>query len=148
MKRNEESYWRKFDIADNEKRLHTTVRDAPNAWLSYALDAPGLMAKSEPLTNEDIEIESIVPSSTANGTFDLAISIAGAEIGEGARLTETLGIEGAAELNESAFSCEGLSVSFEHTADGKVKAAITPDGAPPAFFLRGRVKRREKCRKI
>ena len=51
-----------------------------------------------------------------------------------------LGVEGAAELNESAFSSEGLSVTLERTADGKAKATVTPDGAPPAFFLRVKVK--------
>ncbi|MBQ3096853.1 MAG: hypothetical protein IJC66_01755 [Kiritimatiellae bacterium] len=50
-----------------------------------------------------------------------------------------MGIEGAAELDESAFSSKGLSVTIERTADGKAKATVTPDGAPPAFFLRGRV---------
>jgi hypothetical protein len=72
--------------------------------------------------------------------FDLAVSIGGAEIGEGARLAEVLGIEGAVELNESAFSSEGLTVSFDRTADGKAKATVTPDGAPLSFFLRVRVK--------
>ena len=98
------------------------------------------MAESEPLTSEDIEIESIAPSSTANGTFNLTVSIAGAEIGEGARLAEVLGIEGAAELDESAFSSDGLTVSLDRTDDGKVEAAVTPDGTPPAFFLRARVR--------
>ena len=49
---------------------------------------------------------------------------------------EVLGVEGATELNESAFSDEGLSVTLERTADGKAKATVTPDGAPPSFFLR------------
>ncbi len=46
----------------------------------------------------------------------------------------------AAELNESEFSSDGLTVSFTRTADGKAKATVTPDGAPPSFFLRVRVK--------
>ena len=49
-------------------------------------------------------------------------------------------MEGATELNESAFSSEGLSVTLERTADGKAKATVVPDGAPPAFFMRVRVK--------
>ena len=125
---------------DDKGVSHLTVRDAPNAWLSYVLDAPGLMAKPEPLASEDVVIESIAPSSTVSGMFDLIVSIAGAEIGEGARLAETLGIEGATELDESAFSPEGLTVSFERTADGKVKANVTPEGSPTSFFLRVRVK--------
>ena len=51
-----------------------------------------------------------------------------------------MGIEGAAELDESAFSSEGLTVSFDRTADGKVKATATPEGSPAAFFLRVKVK--------
>ena len=47
---------------------------------------------------------------------------------------------GAAELNESAFSSDGLSVTLQRTTDGKVKATVTPDGKPPAFFLRVKVK--------
>ena len=98
------------------------------------------MAKPEPLTSEDIVIESIAPSSTASGTFDLTVSIAGAEIGEGARLADVLGIEGAAELKESAFSSEGLTVSFGRTTNGKAKATVTPEGSPASFFLRVKVK--------
>jgi hypothetical protein len=33
-----------------------------------------------------------------------------------------------------------LTVSFARTADGKAKATVVPDGAPPAFFLRVRVR--------
>ena len=82
----------------------------------------------------------IEPSSITTEAFDLVVNIADAEIGEGARLVEALGIEGAAELNESVFSSEGLSVTLERTADGKAKATVTPDGAPPSFFLRVKVK--------
>ena len=53
-----------------------------------------------------------------------------------------MGIEGAAELNESAFSSEGLTVSFGRTTNGKVKATVTPEGTPSAFSLRVRVKQR------
>ena len=125
---------------DDKELSHALVKDAPNAWFSYVLDAPWLMAKATPLASEDIVIESIAPSSTASGTFDLIVSIAGAEIGEGARLAEVLGIEGAAELDESAFSSEGMTVSLERTADGKVKVTVVPEGSPASFFLRVRVK--------
>lgn len=107
------------------------------------LDAPALMAKTTPLAIEDVVIESIEPSSATAGGFDLSVNIADAEIGEGAtptRLAEALSVEGATELNESAFSSEGLSATLERTADGKVKATVMPDGAPPSFFLRVSVK--------
>ena len=69
-----------------------------------------------------------------------AVDIAGAEIGTAANLAEVFGVEGAAELNESAFSSNGLTVTFHRTADGKAKATVTPDGTPPAFFMRVKVK--------
>lgn len=47
---------------------------------------------------------------------------------------------GATALDESLFSSEGLSVTLDRTADGKAKAMVVPDGAPPAFFLRVKVK--------
>ena len=46
---------------------------------------------------------------------------------------------GAAELDESAFSSDGLNVRLGRTADGKAKVTVAPDGAPAAFFLRVRV---------
>ena len=98
------------------------------------------MAKATALANEDVLIESIVPSSTVAGTFGLVVNIADAEIGEGARLADALGVEGATELKESLFLPEGLTVTLERTADGKTKATVTPGGAPPAFFLRVKVK--------
>lgn len=60
------------------------------------------------------------PPSAAAGVFGLVVNIADVEIGEGAtsaRLAEALGVEGVAELNESAFSSDGLAVSFSRTAD-------------------------------
>lgn len=119
---------------------HDLVKEAPNAWLSYALDAPALMTKATALASEDVVIESIAPSSITVGVFDLVVNIADAEIGEGARLADALGVEGATELNESAFSSEGLSVTLERTTDGKAKATVTSEGAPCSFFLRVRVK--------
>ena len=71
---------------------------------------------------------SAAPLNAADGAFDLTVSIAGAEIGEGARLADVLGIEGAVKLDESAFSPEGLAVSLNRTADGKAKATVTPEG--------------------
>jgi len=126
--------------ADGKHLSHVLGKNAPNSWLSYALDALALMAKVTALASEDVVIESIAPSSITTGAFDIVVDIADAEIGEGARLAEALGIEGATQLNGSEFSSDGLAVSFSRTADGKAKATVTPDGAPPSFFLRVRVK--------
>ena len=56
------------------------------------------------------------------------------------RLAEVFGVEWATELNESAFSSEGLTVTLERTTDGKAKAIVTPVGTPPTFFMRVKVK--------
>jgi len=125
---------------DNNSLSHALVKDAPNAWLSYMLDAPLLMAKTTALTGEDIVIETIEPSSDTVGAFELVVDIADAEIGVAARLAETLGVEGTPALDESAFSSEGLFVTLERTTDGKVKATVMPEGTPPTFFLRVKVK--------
>ena len=83
----------------------------------------------------------IEPSSITAGAFDLVVDIADAEIGEASRLAEVLGIEGAAELKDPAFSPEGLTVSLDRTAGSKAKATVTPDGAPLLFFLRVRIEK-------
>ena len=131
---------------DGKGLSHMAVRDAPNAWLSYALDAPALMAKATLLASEDVKIVSFdVGDGGALGTtrptsFALEIAIDGVSIGEDARLVEVLGVEGATGLNDAAFSSEGLTVTLQRTADGKAKATVTPAGTPPTFFLRVKVK--------
>ena len=125
---------------DDQELSHALVKDAPNAWLSYVLDAPGLMAKSAALASEDVVIESIEPSGMVSGSFDIVVDIGGTKIGESARLADALGVEGATELNDTAFSTEGLSFGLERTVDGKIKAIVTPDDTPPSFFLRIKVK--------
>jgi len=98
------------------------------------------MAKATPIESGDIRIESFAPSDETSGAFDLVVNIADVEIGTSARLAEVFCIEGATELDEAAFSSDGLSVTLQRTADGKAKATVVPDGAPPAFFLRVKVK--------
>lgn len=84
-----------------------------------SVDTPGLMAKAIPLADEDIVIDSIVPSNETAGTFDLVVGIDGVEIGVGARLAEALGVVGSAALDGFPFTSNGLAVSLERTADGK-----------------------------
>ena len=63
-----------------------------------------------------------------------------AEIGTAARLAEALDVEGTTELDESEFSSDGLLFNLERTAAGKVKVTVTPEGSPPSFFLRVKMK--------
>jgi hypothetical protein len=76
--------------ADGKHLSHVLGKNAPNSWLSYALDASALMAKVTALASEDVVIESIAPSSITTGAFNLVVDIAGVEIGEGARLAEAM----------------------------------------------------------
>ena len=119
---------------------HKLARSSPNAWLSYALDVPGLMAKATPIVSEDVSIDAITPSDDMPGAYDLLVGIVDVEIGTAANLAEVFGIEGATELNEAAFSSNGLSVTLQRSADGKARATVAPDGTPPTFFLRVKVK--------
>ena len=97
------------------------------------------MARGTPVLGSDIVIESIAPSGESDGTFDIVFGIAGEEVGEAARLANALGIVGSTML-DGEFSSDGMGVSLQRTADGKVKAIVTPDGAPNSFFLRVKVK--------
>ena len=128
------------------------VKDSAQAWLSYALGADALIGKE--ITSNDVHIvffdvegggaiRSLCPIG-----FTLEVAIDGVNIGGGLvaeemlneNLKKVLCVEGATELNESAFSSEGLSFTFQRTTDGKAKATVTPVSSPPSFFLRVKVK--------
>ena len=75
-----------------DPNLKVAQSDASNVWLSYALDAIGLLVKSALIVSEDITIKSIAPSDEASGAFDRVVSIADVEIQTSARLAEVLGV--------------------------------------------------------
>ncbi|MBQ6136158.1 MAG: hypothetical protein IJI73_02185 [Kiritimatiellae bacterium] len=86
-----------------------------------------------------INYELFALAESADG-LDLVFVLADVEFGENARISDAFVVEGTAELNESAFSFEGFTLTFTRTGDGKVKATITLDGAPAVFFLRVKMK--------
>ena len=43
-------------------------------------------------------------------------------------------------LLQSLLSSDGLFVTLQRTADGKDKAVVAPEGMPPSFFLRVKMK--------
>ena len=127
-------------VCGNDFAKRQTVKDSAISWFSFALDAGDLIASAP--KQGDLTIVEFEPSATA-GEFVLTFSLSGVSIGENAtpaNLAEVVGVEGAAELDESAFSSEGLTITLQRTADGKAKATVTPDGTPPSFFLRVKVK--------
>lgn len=99
------------------------------------------------IKTDDVHIASF-DVGEGNSKLSFVLAIDGVDIGGGAVTDETLnenlkkvlGVEGATELDESAFSPEGLVVTLERTEDGKLKAKVTPEGAPPKFFIRVKVK--------
>ena len=124
---------------------HGAVKGSPNAWLAYALDAPGLIAKPSAVAKEDFTFEagSSVTEEPGKMAFDFGID--GVTIGEEAELDEVFVITGAATLEESAFTESGVTATLERTSDGKVSVAVEPpkDGSgniPDAYFFRVKLK--------
>ena len=130
---------------DEHSLTHTDVRESPNAWLSYVLDAPSLIAKQSAVAKEDFTFEagSSVAEEPGKMAFDFGID--GVTIGEEAELDEVFVITGAATLEESAFTESGVTASLERTSDGKVSVSVEPpkDGngkIPDKYFFRVKVK--------
>ena len=129
------------------------VKASGTAWVSFALDANTLVGKE--LTDEDITIESFNVGADggamgAQAPLSLEFAVDGVAVGSaaiGERIKTVLGVEGAAELKESAFSPDNLTVSLAPTGDGRVRATVTrrddsgaTGSSPDSFFLRVKVK--------
>lgn len=124
---------------------HKAVRDSTNAWLSYALDAPGLINKSSAVAKEDFTFAagSAVAEEPGKMTFDFGID--GVTIGEEAELDEVFVITGAETLEESEFTELGVTALFARTSDGKVSVVAEPPKddngkIPDTYFFRVKLK--------
>ena len=114
---------------------HRTVKDSPHAWLSYALDADGLIEKQ--FKSEDLTIVSFRP--LGNGSYALVTELKGVEIGADAtaeNLSRVFSVEGASALKAESFTSESVNATFGVTADGKLSVVVTPKLATRALFLR------------
>lgn len=115
------------------------LTSSQTAWMSFALNATGLMAA---VRNGDLKIDSIAPSGKA-GNIDIVFSLANANVGPTAieaRLKTLFELEGATSLGKNSFTSASLIFSLSPTADGRVKATVAPEGAPASFFLRVKVR--------
>ena len=122
------------------------VKDSPNAWLSFALDADALIAAAT--TEGDIVIYTF--ESTANaGTFEFAVKLDGIEVGENAievNLKKVFDIEGAVTLASggAGFSSDNVEVNAATPENGNVKFTVTPKmengEKPDSFFFRVKMK--------
>lgn len=118
------------------------VKEAPQAWLSYALDSDTLIA--EPPKQEDVKIDEFEPEPSAAGEFNLSIAVDNVTIGENAKtenLAKVFGIEGATSLDGSGFSSDNVGIEFGTPENGKVKLKAMPkDKSAKSFFMRVKVK--------
>ena len=124
---------------------HKAVKESPNAWLAYALDAPGLIAKPSAVAKEDFTFAVGSKDAEEPGKMAFDFGIDGVTIGEEAELDEVFAITGAATLEESAFTESGVTALLERTSDGKVSVSVEPpkDGngkVPDKYFFRVKVK--------
>lgn len=123
------------------------LTSSQTAWMSFALNATGLMAA---VKNGDLKIDSIEPSDVAGG-FDIVFSLAHADVGRSAieaRLKALFEVEGATALSpddgktvDDLFSSDNIGLSLVPTGDGRVKATVSPPaGADNLFFMRVKLK--------
>lgn len=128
--------WRTLDVTSQE------IKEAPQAWLSYALDSDTLIA--EPPKQEDVKIDEFEPEPSAAGDFNLSIAVDNVTIGENAKtenLAKVFGIEGATSLDGSGFSSDNVGIEFGTPENGKVKLKAMPkDKSAKSFFMRVKVK--------
>ena len=112
------------------------VKEAPNAWLSFALDADKLIDPKQ----GDLKIGNLMTSS--DGTIEMTFELDGVEIGPAAEnyIRQVFDIVGASSLNESKFSGENIAFELKRTSSGKVKATIVPKDSLPTFFMKVRMK--------
>lgn len=112
------------------------VKEAPNAWLSFALDADKLIDPKQ----GDLKIGNLMTSS--DGTIEMTCELDGVEIGPAAEnyIRQVFDIVGASSLNESKFSGENIAFELKRTSSGKVKATIVPKDSLPTFFMKVRMK--------
>lgn len=116
-----------------------TVKASSTAWMSYALDLAAIIPTPQDgdLVIDDVSIDS-------DGTLEAVFSLKDVNIGSAAleaRLKTVFGVEGAATLDESAFSSDNVGLSLEPTGDGRVRATvIPPEGAGNAYFMRMKIK--------
>ena len=109
------------------------------AWISFALNAAGLV---DAVKSGDLKIDSIEPSGNG-GRLEVVFSLANARVGASAveaRLNTVFSLEGSTELGQNTFSQENLAVSLVPTADGRIKASVSPKGSPSSFFIHVKVK--------
>jgi hypothetical protein len=137
------NYFRIWSMySDNINPLE--VKSSPNAWLSYALDADGLIAAAP--KEGDVVIDTF-ESAANKGAFEFTVKIDGIAVGEDAleaNIRKVFDIEGAENLasDGAGFSSDNVEVNVTAPENGNVKFSVTPKGGgegtrrPTSFFFR------------
>ena len=120
------------------------VKASPNAWLSYALDAAGLIAVAP--KEGDLKIDSFESSST-DGAFEFTVKLKDIAVGYGAledNLKKVFDIEGREKLSSGEFSSNAVQINAAQVDNGNVKFTVTPkvekDEKPTSFFFKAKMK--------
>ena len=117
------------------------VKDSPNAWLSYALDAETLI--QTPPADGDVKVEKFEQTATA-GSFDFTVGVENIPVGDDAtpsNLAKVFGIEGGSTLSPQDMSSDKVDITFGTPENGKVKFTAGPkDKTQPTFFMKVKVK--------
>ncbi len=121
--------------ADEHHLAVDNLVSAPTAFLSAALDAPGVLG----LVPSDLRTASFVPTSDGAGwSLTLALSPYDPTRVSPALLSAAVGVVGAHAV-DGTYSPDGLDVSVRATSDG-VEMLITPPPGASAYFLRPTVR--------
>ena len=127
------------------KSTHDAVKESFFAWTAFALDAPEMVGRTEPITQDDIEVGEVTPVGE-DGALTLEVGLKDVQIGGEAdkeRLVKVFGLEGASELDTSKFTSDNVTVTADIPKDGMVKLTAEPKpsakGDGKAFFIRVRV---------
>ncbi len=114
---------------------HQAAKDSPRTWLSYALDAEGLIDRT--FKKGDVVIDSVAAQN--GGAIALSVAVAGVRIGADAKaenLARVFSVEGAAALNVALFSSENVTTTLGVTAEGKLSVVVKPKSESDTFFVR------------
>ena len=128
-------YW-----VEDRSLVHKDVKESPNAWLAYVLDSPELIAKEGAVENKDFKVDKLDMLNGSAGGMDFTFGIEDTVVGEEAEIDEAFEIEGSETLDDSSFSTDGLQFSLDRTADGRVKATVTPPSGKTTYFIRVKIK--------
>lgn len=111
------------------------VKNASNAWLSFALGSKTLIETAP--TDGDLKIDDFKPISESR-KFDFTVSLKDVEVGSDAaadNLKKIICLEGGTTLEPGGLSSENVSITFGTPENGKVKFTAGPKNPSNGIFF-------------